>query len=85
MEKERGGNRHEGKWEKVALKKRWEVLVGVERRGRGTQDEENGEGHEGEQDDEEKGAGDSGLGGMSAVGEYHGNGNGHEEDDEEKS
>ena len=81
MEKERGGGRHEGKWEKVALRKRWEVLVGGERKGYGAvgqdvdMDEERGEAAED----------DKGKGGRGNVGEYHGNGNGHEEDDEEKS
>jgi len=79
MEKERGGSRHEGRWEKVALRKRWEVLVGVERKGNRAGVEEVGDDDDGQGKDEQKGAGER------AVGEYDGDGDGHEEDDEEKS
>lgn len=79
MEKERGGNRHEGKWEKVALRKRWEVLVGVRR--------VDGAVGEDVDMDEERGEGpdrDRGKGGRdSTMGE--GGDDGDEEDDEEKS
>ena len=79
VEKERGGSRHEGKWEKMALRKRWEVLVGVERKEDGARGEEVGDDDDGQGKDEQKGAGER------AVGEYDGHGDGHEEDDEEKS
>jgi len=79
MEKERGGNRHEGKWEKVALRKRWEVLVGVERRA-----DRVAEDVDMDEERAERAEGDRGKGGRdSTMGE--GGGDGHEEDDEEKS